>query len=302
MTRSFLSGLLRSIGLTGGVFMLLVAPALSADVKQCFTPLKNEDSHNPADWKQLIEWRPDVKHEDILYRQDLKIHGKGDKINLDYYSITFDKLPDHSEEEFFHLMRLRLPSVIFHVSDAGELHPYPRAEIDKAKAAENEKLWKQKDPTGALMNFILTSIPYNLLVVQGKWYGLSVMQGDVIVTCSSPTDFIFSVANTKRTGLHPVSGNRGFGIRDNGKGKWTFYTMGADRLSPRWANLAPVDIYAKGDAVWRGMLANFAKIYVNLKPQSPPKINSCRYKYPECCQFSSGGGLILSEPECSPVP
>lgn len=80
------------------------------------------------------------------------------------------------------------------------------------------------------MTFVLDSFP-PAFILSATGFQPVVEQGDVLVTCSSSRDFIFSTVKTKEDGWHPVNGNRGFGIKDNGNGTWTFYTMGVDRTS-----------------------------------------------------------------------
>src|SRR5262245_12160105 len=44
------------------------------------------------------------------------------------------------------------------------------------------------------------------------------------------------LGNSSKGCKHPVSGNRGFGIKDNGDDTWTFYSKAVDRETPFWKN------------------------------------------------------------------
>lgn len=55
--------------------------------------------------------------------------------------------------------------------------------------------------------------------------------GTVVTTGYHATDWTFSTAWSPADWWHPVSGNRRFGIVDNGDGTYTFCTRGVDRMS-----------------------------------------------------------------------
>lgn len=206
-------------------------------------------------------------------------------INLDYYGITFEKHSTLSISQFFQELRKDFGGLIFKESDAGEFNPYPFK--DDKMASENKKKWESTQPKGALMNFVLES-SHSFGISWDRSSGrlqINLEEGDVLVTCSSATDFIFSVVKTEAHGWHPVSGNRGFGVKDNGDGTWTFYTMAADRISRHFiASIVKETVFEQGHKVWLGMLANFQKKFADLSPRSPV-INSRRYNYPACCGF-----------------
>jgi hypothetical protein len=178
--------------------------------------------------------------------------------------------------------------------------------------AKNEALWESKDPTGAVMSFVLDNhTPALALAATLKGVKIVLEQGDVVVTCATPTQFIFTTVTTKADGFHPVSGNRGFGIRGNTDGSWTFYTMGADRETktaetesengvktdvPYFGNLAlhlgfpdrgipagPDAVFVAGDKFWREFFSNLHE-YLDRSGMTANPVsfirNTNRYPYP----------------------
>jgi hypothetical protein len=214
------------------VLTILLAGAGRVEA-QCFQPLADPNSTDPANWRDLINFVPPAslvrpkEIERILVIAD----ARGDRINLDYYSVTFQKHPSKSLQEYFRDLRQAFDTFAQAGSGVDRFGPYQikTAETDPVRK-RNADLWQSASPTGALMTFVLESIgigrfrnrPYFVL-----------KHGDVFVGCSSPTDFIFSTvkSNAEPQGetYHPVSGNRGFGLKDNGDSTWTFYSKGADR-------------------------------------------------------------------------
>ena len=115
---------------------------------------------------------------------------------------------------------------------------------------------------------------------------IEIENGDVLVSCHSSQSFIFSTVYTEKNGYHPVSGNRGFGILDNGNGSWTLFTKGADRMSGYLGNAAEVirqfdsdAIFKEGHKIWVQLLNNIATEYTKQKPRNQI-VNSHRYPYP----------------------
>jgi hypothetical protein len=226
--------------------MLLVFTSSSLSLAQdkCFDPLsggKAKSSTNPADndrkdWDQLVQWaHPHADQEGVVRVQEIP-DGMG-PINLDFYSITFKKHPTKSLSDEF--LDLRAHFNIFAHRGAGPYEqesatyflPYRGSgSVTDALGARNKSLWESSEPTGAVMSFVLDNhTPALAFAATLKGIKIVLEQGDVVVTCATPLQFIFSTVYTRADGFHPVNGNRGFGIRDNGDGTWTFSTMGADR-------------------------------------------------------------------------
>lgn len=226
--------------------ILLVFTSNSSLMAQdhCFDPLSgakarsstNPSDNDPKDWEQLVQWpHPHAEQEGVVHVQTIE-DGMG-PINLDFYSITFKKHPTRSLNEVF--LDLRKHFAVFAHGEAGPYEeeaatyflPYRGSgSVTDRLGAQNKSLWESPQPTGAVMSFVLDNhTPALALAATLRDVKIVLEQGDVVVTCATPLQFIFSTVYTKADGFHPVNGNRGFGIRDNNDGSWTFYTMGADR-------------------------------------------------------------------------
>jgi hypothetical protein len=281
-----------------GLSMLLLPSTQAAS--QCFSPLKKPLSADVSEWKDLVEMVPHVEAKGIVSVQTVK-GGTGDKINLDFYSVTFQKDKNRSLADFFKRLRLRFPEFthgepsMFGYSNSNWLLPYrDTSQSGDNILQKNDTLWRADDPKGAVMSFALSTQNYKpalALVATTGGHTIAVVQkhGDVAVTCSSPTDFVFSTLQTENGGKHPVSGNRGFGIRDNNDGTWTFYSKGSDRLSDSKLNYVKTvpsgedAIFMAGHDFW---LQFFANLQDFLNMNGTPVIsgsfttNSKRYGYP----------------------
>ena len=153
------------------------------------------------------------------------------------------------------------------------------------------------------MSFQLMDITF----ARGYKHGFNMTRqnGDVQATCASDTDFIFSTVDAEKDDEHPVSGNRGFGLKDNLDGTWSFYSMGADRLTDDLINKVRIpqlsnrgkDVFELGEDFWISFYGELSKKLGNdgLEPQALFR-NSCRYK-------TDGTGTPLGTaagpPECT---
>lgn len=101
--------------------------------------------------------------------------------------------------------------------------------------------------------------------------------GAVVVSCQTPTEFLFSTvkvgsANTySDPGWHPVSGNRAFGVRDNGDDSLTIFVKAADRVVDAGIFATPIvpneKIFGQGHKVWLQMLDNLKTRYAARNPR-----------------------------------
>lgn len=241
----------------------------------CFSPLQNPASKDRANWDDLVNRNVDeasgvlpAKHvERILKLRD----GIGDKFNLDYFALTFSAPPGKTVPEFFLEMRLAFP--LFAGATGEEIfRPYTFKVLDPQDPdrIKNGKKWSQVDHTGALMTFVLVGLlSVSVTPISGNEVRtIGVQTGDVQSICSSPSDFIFATVETD-TGTHPVSGIRGFGLKDNGDGTWTFYSKAADRRSDYWVNKPIVskvfpDVFYEGRLFWDDFYRKM-KIYLESK-------------------------------------
>jgi hypothetical protein len=248
---------------------LLIFPLVATARPQCLDPLSkaNAMSHQRSDWSKLEKLAPNV-HEEGVVRVQAITDGMG-PINLDFYSITFRKHPTKSlSDEFFDIRQhfsnfAHREGTAFEDEASTYFLPYraSSAEDDRVRA-HNKSVWESKNPMGAVMSFVLDNhTPALALAATLRGVKIVLEQGDVVVTCvdplNAPTQFIFTTVFTVKDEYHPVNGNRGFGIRDNGDGTWTFYTMGADRET-KVGSSGGVDVPYFGNSVLKSKLANFA--------------------------------------------
>lgn len=235
----------------------------------CFTTLQNPNSRDIANWRDLIDYVPPdtSKAKDVIKFLWLDKDGQGQYINLDYYALTFKKHPTKSLEVFFLEMRQN-----FAFFTAGPAKKYAfrayqssNAENDSLRL-DNEKRWRSIDHKGALMSFRLNDPFINFVNIPAEHAPVITgvqKYGDVQSTCVSSTDFIFSTVQSEESGLHPVAGNRGFGIKDNGNGTWTFYSKAADRLSNYQMNKVMRTVtFEQGKKFWSFFYSNM-KDYLN---------------------------------------
>jgi hypothetical protein len=245
-------------------------------------------NHHPT------EKAPHVKN--FLYASG----GSGSKINLDFYWVTFRKHQSQSMEAVFKDLRLNFKRFAQGSDKRNDFIPYESSvTANDSDRVRNEQLWSSNDPKSALMSFVLFQTPpmnpaamapvtglgqpIASFGINGPQVQVVLEQGDVQATCASPTDFIFSVVETDANGMHPVAGNRGFGIKDNGNGTWTFYSKAADRDSGYFMNnFAPANVFALGEAFWDFFFHNMMD-YVDSKGMNADRTwtpNSKRYDYP----------------------
>ncbi len=266
----------------------------------CFRPLANPNSKVTADWSELVSYSPPLALNlppEVVEVLKIKENGYGPRINLDYYSITFTKHPTLSPSAFFLQMRLAFSSFVAGSTFENRFLPYEdSAQPNDPVRKRNDEAWHTAEPLGAVMSFVLKSI--GLSYTNSLLYFVA-EQGDVIVGCSTPTDFIFTTLKTKANGYHPVAGNRGFGLKDNGDSTWTFYTKGADREVAVYGTRKASNFIAKKDvdaadseeAVFilghRFWLRFFPEVITYLEKQNMKVIqgafiknNSHRYPYP----------------------
>ncbi|WP_193169950.1 hypothetical protein [Nisaea nitritireducens] len=187
-------------------------------------------------------------------------HGQ---INLDFYAITLDA-QGQSASDLLSEIRANIHSVVYQGTNYA-IEPYDAA---------NQAIWTSDAPVGALVTFVLSSIPGVM----------DIEKGDVVVSCYDATTFIFSPVTTNKSGYHPVAGNRGFGIVRNKDGSLTFFTKAADRIVNRGLfSLLPEalrnQIFLQGHDVWVRMLANIETIYASRNPRDKIIVSS-RHNYP----------------------
>ena len=241
----------------------------------CVNPLNDPQSKDTSKWAELSSFKASNKlNSDI--KEVLSIDkGTGDVINLDYYAITIDAIPGKTIHQFFREFRKSLPRDLFAHTKHYSLKPYSSKNVD---------VWNADNPKGAVMTFVLAGytpkIPATLRSTR-----LELENGDVVLSCYSDLSFVFSTIKTEKNGHHPVAGNRGFGVKDNGDGSWTIYTKAADRLNDYFGNTIATlmegkgSVFKMGHEVWIELLNNLHQKFAKYNPRNKV-INSKRYEYP----------------------
>lgn len=204
----------------------------------CVSPLSNPASTDPDNWQDLLALEPVTSNPEVELVQRIRA-GSSTSINLDFYSYTYKRHPTKDIKAAFRDIRQRFRIYARGSSGDSPQHflPYRKGpSIEEETYRKNDVLWRSSDPQGALMTFVLASHE-PVLVLKATFDRLTPVfeQGDVLATCASDLDFVFTTVKTLNNGWHPVSGHRGFGMRDNGDGTWTFFSKGADRASPSFS-------------------------------------------------------------------
>lgn len=223
---------------------------LKKEIAEKWLKIKKELASNPTfllkipcteilKWQELIKFTPpqSVKEKiQILDNQsmltDYKIqyleHAKGAAINLDYFPVTINTLPTNptngqkfTPTQFLNYVRLNINSFV----DTSISSFTPTS----LNTGYNEsQIWNSSNPLGAIIHI---NIP-----------GLA---GDGSVICSKTDEnhWVFTTIEVPygplqgQDGIHPVSGNREFGLIANPNGTYTFYTRGVDRMTDGFESL-----------------------------------------------------------------
>ena len=135
--------------------------------------------------------------------------GLGGVVSLDYYAVTIETMPRGFEGATL-LSYLRLNVNDFVDTDQSAFSPYP----DGGGVVGNTAHWESNAPLGSLVTI---DIPMN--------------NGTVLVSSAARNHWTFTTVESPLDGLHPVSGNRRFGIKGGPSGTIVLYTRGVDRLT-----------------------------------------------------------------------
>lgn len=189
-------------------------------------------------WSSLISLRPvePFSFPSVPWMPQPIENAAGEDINIDYYSVIVDKLPRGlTAEQLLRHIRLNLNQ--FGDTTMGEFEPYSQSDA---------KIWNSSNPVGAVVSIDL-ALPDN---------------ASVVVSEANHYSWIFSAVATEGDGKHPISGNRRFGYF-RWKGKYVFFTRGADRATTGLHQLAThVGSFKAGERLWQEFQEQIAA-YVN---------------------------------------
>lgn len=188
-------------------------------------------------------------------------------VNMDFFGITITTLPNK-------------PYPPFDQFTADEFF-----EFMQSKFIESDLMGSGSECVDNLSIFLDGGfIPLNSFE-ETRWQGnnplTTVMEismiddGNVICTDYNPGEnWTFSTLNAPGwlegdswDGFHPVSGNRQFGIIDNGDGTYTFYSSGVDRLTGFWHSgfgFAPDLPFDQAEKLWKCFLDQISSLVEGL--------------------------------------
>jgi hypothetical protein len=208
------------------------------------------NSNDRAQWLDVESFKASNNlNNDIGWVQNLNRNGHGE-LNYDVYSVTIDA-DGQTPESLFSWFRSNLDQSLF----SGTY--YSLRSYDDVNAEK----WKSDAPEGALMSFTLAAVGI-----------IPLEKGSVVLSCFSSTDFIFSTVYTENDELHPVAGNRAFGVRKGASGGLTIFVKAADRIvnSDRFGLLPKAGrelIFEQGHDVWMGMLSRLKVKFADRNPR-----------------------------------
>lgn len=235
---------------------------------ECFKPLPLNDlaSRDVDYFKDLANWRSPIKEAKHVKRFLPPDSGIGDVVNMDFYYVTFKSPSGKSLGDAFKAIRLHFPEFARGSTGEYDFKAYGTTLDLSGYAKENQKKWESTTLVGALMTFKLDTA-YPRPTSFGQVLKRRIMfidpWGSVQATCGSDTDFIFSTVDIENGWIHPVAGNRGFGIRDAGNGNWMFYSKAVDRESDNPLNyLGAKTVFCYGHLFWLNFYSNM-KDYLN---------------------------------------
>ena len=178
-------------------------------------------------------------------------------VNMDFFGITITTLPNKpfppfdqfTAEEFFNYLQDNFTTSTF-LGDGNDCHsvilPPSGGEFVPYSGAELFN-WTGQTP-------ITSTFEINMFD-DGS---------DMCTDFNDGENWTFSTLNApgwlegdSYDGFHPVSGNRQFGIIDNGDGTYTFYTSGVDRLTGWWHVLGGAGTsvaFDKAEELWKCFL------------------------------------------------
>ncbi len=253
-----------------------------------------------GDWQNLVSFRPaPAWQQNIVDRSDPNLSGLGTwevqyiedgagYINLDYYSVRIDILPfkpntypmtRFTGPEFLTYVRQNISSFVVNPPGVGaamfQLHDTrwnynsPNRDIGP---------WASANPTGTAVSIELGNIG-----------GHANYEYGAVLTSkykNSPTHSFwrFSTIFTQRDAYHPVSGNREFGIKQEGI-SWVIYTRGVDRPSTWVYELGSLYLFDGGHQLWlsfQNKLAQFVNANFGLATVRPEF--SQRYNWVDICR------------------
>lgn len=175
-------------------------------------------------WLDLYNWQIPASVTSMLTARGMreqKIREAHGSLNLDRYEVRCTRLPSGMTDAHL-LNRIRTDINAFIDTDYSEFAPYEAADATR---------WTGASPLGSVI-YIDIAGPDN---------------ASVVASLVEERRWRFTTVHASRSGDHPVSGHREFGVRRDGDA-WIFYTRGVDR----WTGGVGESIaFAAADRLWR---------------------------------------------------
>lgn len=227
--------------------------------------VETDGSYDLSHWLNLAAFEPSTTIENDLisknYSLQLIQQAAAPKVNLDYFSIKIDVMPKNpngtvmTEEDLLNHFRLNINDFSTFISFPSTFTPIP----------SDVTLWNSNNPTSTVVGIL---IPGN--------------SGAVVLAEYQSGEWIFSTVQDNNTGglsMHPVAGNRQFGITEVNGTKY-FFIKGADRYQKWYANLLTLGLtYEFSDGLWNGTMNKFSEFINNNYGQST-KLPSIGFRPP----------------------
>lgn len=202
-----------------------------------------------------------------------------EKVNMDYFSVRIDKLPDFAENNIANLYKkirdsfltLSKGSVTFksysepiapNVSGRWEFKPYQSDDDDLIFPQNQLRVWNSEN--GGTVFFI-----------EAGGDLMEDMLGDHGAVLESESDktemcWIFTTIVTERSGTQPFSGHRQFGIHKDEEGFYRFFARALDRVWPSKTitrlsgkEFAVKDYLTIADSTWKNLINNVCSFINN---------------------------------------
>ncbi len=196
-------------------------------------------------------------------------HASGGVINLDYFPVTISTLPNNpntgqqfTPEQFLNYIRLNINSFV-----NTSLCSFSPTSLN---TGYNEtQIWNSSNPINAIIHL---DIPF------------PAGDGSVICSETNSNHWIFTTIEVPygpiqgQDGVHPVSGNREFGLIQNLNGTFTFYTRGVDRMTDIFdqtmVNGLNISPFVNPDLLWNSLKTNIHTFVQNNNGNAQPLTNS----------------------------
>ncbi|KOS06711.1 hypothetical protein AM493_12225 [Flavobacterium akiainvivens] len=220
--------------------------------------LSNDDIQ---EWLNLIQFAPPQSVVNKINSLDQQNFGdyniqyiqgaRGAICNMDYFPVKISVFPTNPQTgqpftpfQFLNYVRTNLNNFVD--TTISSFFPSTITGYNEAQ------IWNSSNPVNAIIHINISGAAGDGSVICSKSTGTTWMFTTIEVPWKSTDEF---------DGIHPVSGNREFGLMANSDGTYTFYTRGADRMTDSLESLMAEnnivqDVFEKPDLLWNSLRSN----------------------------------------------